>query len=146
MSKELIVCKLLLSTSCQCCPIGKGIYQLTILQDPIVVGILIKGYLEGSSIMRSSSTVVLHLILEGYFLLSCDHLGSSLHLSDGQLGTLGMDRHLLLFTCDNSYIMAYTRRRQERTSQVGNLISCIVLELSSLVTILSRNIHILIYF
>ena len=96
--------------------------------------------------MSSSSTVVLHLILEGYFLLSCDHLGSGLHLSDGQLGTLGMDIYFLLCSCDNGYIMTYTRRRQERTSQVGNLISCIVLELSSLVTILSRNIHILIYF
>ena len=145
MWQELIVCKLLLSTSCQCCPIGKGIYQLTILQVPIVVGILIKSYLE-DSIMSSSSTIVLHLILEGYFLLSCNHLGSSLHLSDSQLGTLGMNRYLLLFACDNGYIMTYTRRRQERTSQVGNLISCIVLELSSLVTILSRNIHILIYF
>jgi len=96
--------------------------------------------------MRSSSTVVLHLILEGYFLLSCDNLGSGLHLSDSQLGTLGMDIYFLLCSCDNSYIMTYTRRRQERTSQIGNLISCIVLELSSLVTILSRNIHILIYF
>ena len=139
------MCKLLLSIGCQCCPIGESIYQLTILQDPIVVGILIKSYLE-DSIMRSSSTVVLHLILEGYFLLSCDNLGSSLHLSDSQLGTLGMDIYFLLCSCDNGYIMTYTRRRQERTSQVGNLISCIVLELSSLVTILSRNIHILIYF